>query len=68
MQLTIDETFEAAVNLPEDQRLELVDRLMDATPPDGIMSDGDPGFHDELQRKFSDGSESIPWSEVRDKV
>jgi putative addiction module component (TIGR02574 family) len=67
MQMTINEIFDAVMKLPEDLRLELVDRLMDALSPEGIMSVDDPGFRDELERRFNDGTEEIPWSDVREK-
>jgi putative addiction module component (TIGR02574 family) len=67
MQLTIDEIFAAAMSLDEDERMELVDRLIDTLPPPaGIMSVDDPGFHDELLRRSNDRSEAIPWTEMRD--
>jgi hypothetical protein len=67
VRLSVDEIFEAALGLPKDQRCKLLDLLMDSIPPDGVMSTDDPGFHDELRRRMNDVSESIPWSEVRDK-
>jgi hypothetical protein len=66
MQLTPDTIFEAALNLPENERLDLAARLLDTVPP-GIMSIDDPEFIAELDRRFNDGSPTIPWSEIRDR-
>jgi hypothetical protein len=66
MQLTREAIFEAAMNLPENERLDLASRLLDTVPP-GIMSTDDPEFLAELERRFTDGSPTIPWSEIRDR-
>ena len=64
MQLSTDAIFEAAMALPENERLDLASRLMDTVPP-AILDD--PDFVAELDRRFNDGSPTIPWSEIRDK-
>jgi hypothetical protein len=66
MQLTPEALFEAAMNLPEEQRLDLAARLLDTVPP-GLLSEDDPDFIAELDRRFNDGSPGIPWSEIRDR-
>jgi putative addiction module component (TIGR02574 family) len=66
MQLTPETIFEAAMALPESERLDLASRLMDTVPPD-IMSTDDPDFVAELERRFNDGAPTIPWSEIRDR-
>jgi putative addiction module component (TIGR02574 family) len=66
MQLTPDSIFEAALNLPDCDRLALATRLLDTVPPE-IMSIDDPEFIAELDRRFNDGSPTIPWSEVRER-
>ena len=66
MQLTPDMIFEAAMNLPENERLDLAARLMDTVPP-GIMSEDDPGFLAELESRFNDNSPTILWTEIRDR-
>jgi hypothetical protein len=66
MQLTPDAIFEAAMALPENDRLDLAARLMDTVPP-GIISADDPEMIEELDRRFNDGSSTIPWSEIRDR-
>jgi putative addiction module component (TIGR02574 family) len=65
MQLNPDAIFEAALKLPDNERLELASRLLDTVPP-GIMSADDPDLAEELDRRFNDGSATIPWSEIRD--
>jgi hypothetical protein len=66
MHLTPDTIFEAAMNLPEGERIELAVRLMDTVPP-AIMSEGDPGFLEELERRAVDDSGSIPWSRLKNE-
>jgi putative addiction module component (TIGR02574 family) len=66
MQLSSDTILEAALKLPESERLELATRLLDTVPP-GIMSVDDPEFIAELDRRFNDNSPGVPWSEIRDR-
>jgi hypothetical protein len=66
MQLTPQMIFEAALRLPESERLDLATRLLDTVPPE-IMSVDDPDFIVELERRFNDNSPGIPWSEIRDR-
>lgn len=65
MQLTPDLIFEAAMSLPENERLALAARLLDTVPPGN--SEDDPDFIAELDRRFNDGSPTKPWSEIRDE-
>ena len=65
MQLTPESILEAALKLPENERLDLAARLLDTVPPE-ILSVDDPDFIDEMDRRFNDGSPTIPWSEIRD--
>lgn len=64
MQLTPDAILEAAMKLPENERLDLAARLLDTVPP-GIMSIDDPDLMAELDRRAADDSGSIPWSELQ---
>jgi|tagenome__1003787_1003787.scaffolds.fasta_scaffold20351660_2 hypothetical protein len=66
MQLNLDALYEAAMKLPDNERLDLAARLLDTMPP-GIMSEDDPGFIEELERRFNDASPTVPWSEIRDR-
>ena len=66
MQMTSDALFEAALKLSENERLDLAARLLDTVPP-GIISEDDPDFAAELDRRFNDGSPTKPWSEIRDR-
>lgn len=64
MQMSPDHILEAALNLPDNERLDLAARLLDSVPPD-ILSADDPALIAELDARFSDGSPTIPWSEIR---
>jgi len=58
--------LEAAMMLPEDERLALVFRLMDSLPSEDItMSVDDPAIQTELDRRYADRDGGIPWFELR---
>jgi hypothetical protein len=65
MQITPDAILQAALTLSENERLDIAAQLLDSVPP-GITSADDPEFIAELDRRFNDGSPTIPWSEIRD--
>ena len=66
MQLTPDSIFQAAVQLPENERLELVTRLMDTLPSEPeLLSLDDPNLIEELDRRAEDDAGSIPWSQLK---
>jgi hypothetical protein len=68
MQLSTDSIFEAASQLPEPARLELVSRLMDTLPgPPDLLSLDDPNLLEELDRRANDDAGSIPWSELKNE-
>jgi hypothetical protein len=68
MQLTTESIFEAAVQLPEGARMELVSRLMETLPgPPNLLSLDDPNLIEELDRRAADDSESIPWDELKNR-
>jgi hypothetical protein len=61
MELTADTIYEAAVRLPEGQRLDLVSRIMDSLPgPPGLLSIDDPNLIQELDRRSADDAGSVP--------
>jgi putative addiction module component (TIGR02574 family) len=65
---TVESLYQAALALPEDQRAELADRLLETLPAD-IPSQLHPAWKDELRRRSAqlDAGEvtPIPWDEVR---
>jgi len=68
MQLTPDTIFEAALNLPENDRLNLATRLLDSVPPElGLLSLDDPNLIEELDRRAADDSGAMPWSELKNE-
>ena len=68
MQLTPDSIFEAALGLPEGERLDLAHRLLDTLPPEpDLLSLDDPNLIEDLDRRAADDSGSIPWSELKNK-
>jgi putative addiction module component (TIGR02574 family) len=62
--------IEAALALPEKDRIELVERLLDTLGPETNGAD-DPGFFQELERRSkevdSGKAETIPWSELKNE-
>ena len=57
--------YEAAVKLPEKERLLLVSRIMETLPAEAQTSSvDDPDLLAELDRRFSDSEGAIAWSEL----
>jgi hypothetical protein len=58
--------LDAALKLPENDRLAIALRLWE-TLPDGDLSAGldDPELTAELNRRFAENAGSVPWPELR---
>lgn len=69
MQPASSELFDAALKLPEDERLILASRLLETVPdePCGLSLD-DPDLVEELKRRSADREGAIPWSQMRDEL
>jgi putative addiction module component (TIGR02574 family) len=69
MQPASDAILDAALKLPEDERLLLASRLLETVPdePGGLSLD-DPNLAEELKRRSADREGTVPWSEVRDEL
>lgn len=68
MQMTGEAILEAALSLPEGERLALVSRLLETMPAELLpLSLDDPGLVEELDRRFTDSSGELPWSQLRDE-
>jgi putative addiction module component (TIGR02574 family) len=66
MQITPDSIFQAAVQLPEGERLELVTRIMSTLPAEPeLLSLDDPHRIEELDRRAADDSDAVPWSQLK---
>ena len=61
--------FDAALALPEKERILLVERLLETLPPEQGEDMNDEAFAAELDRRFAeyqkDPSVAVPWSEVK---
>jgi hypothetical protein len=68
MQANTETILQAALQLSEDERYALVSRIIETLPePDceaGLSLD-DPDLLEELDRRFADESDTIPWSQLR---
>jgi putative addiction module component (TIGR02574 family) len=68
MSPTLENLYQAALALPEEDRVELADRLLGSLPPD-MPSQLHPAWRAELKRRSAqvDSGEvaPIPWDEVR---
>jgi hypothetical protein len=62
--LTSDELFAAAQQLPEEQRLHLAARLLDAAPGDLTIDVDDPQLVAELDRRYADDAGDVRWSDL----
>jgi hypothetical protein len=60
-----NEIIDAALKLPESDRLLIATRLLETLPDDfpGLSPD-DAGFLDELERRFADADPTIPAAEL----
>ncbi|MCC7475148.1 MAG: hypothetical protein IT425_07105 [Pirellulales bacterium] len=67
MQQSFESIYEAAMELPEGLRLDLAARLLDTISSE-MKSEIDPEYLAELDRRFSDGSTTIPWEVIRDRT
>ena len=57
--------FEAAMQLPEAERLLLASQIMDTLPPEDVTcSIDDPDLLAELDRRFADPQGAVSWSEL----
>jgi putative addiction module component (TIGR02574 family) len=61
----------AAQNLPEQDRLRLIDALWDTLPPEAEASISDE-WRQEIERRVAEldagAVETVPWSQVRDEA
>ena len=65
MPLETHTIFDAAMKLPDDERLLLASRIMDTLPPDDLTcSLDDADLLAELDRRFSDSQDAVAWSEL----
>ena len=61
---TAESLFQAALRLPDEDRLALVSKLLETLPPDLSALD-EPQFAEELERRFADDTGAVPWSQLR---
>ncbi|MEX0711657.1 MAG: hypothetical protein WD278_04870 [Pirellulales bacterium] len=67
MRQTADALLSAALELPESERAMLVSRLLETLSPDSEgLSMEDENLVEELERRASDRSGAIRWTELRD--
>ena len=58
--------LEAAMTLPEGERVTLVSRLLESMPAEDVTTSvDDPSLIEELDRRFADRAGGIPWTELR---
>lgn len=69
METNVRMVLEAALQLPVNDRLEIASQLLDTvTPGDEGLQLNDPSLIEELDRRFADCEESIPWNRLRDEA
>jgi hypothetical protein len=68
MQATPEEILEAALKLPETDRLVIANSLMETLPDEyaGLSID-DAGLREELDRRWQNRSGTISWQQLRDE-
>lgn len=61
-----DGLFDAAMNLPEADRISLIGRLLETMPDSDIgLSLDDGNLFEELDSRFADPGGSVSWSDLR---
>lgn len=66
MHSDLQAVLDAAMQLPEADRLALVSRLMQSLPPeDESVSWDAPELAAELDRRFAEHDEGVPWSQLK---
>lgn len=66
MQMPSEAVFEAAIKLPEGERLTLVSRLLESIPmQDSAISLDDEALAAELERRFADHEGAVSWSDLQ---
>ena len=66
MEQSADTILEAALMLPEKDRITLASRLLESVPSDEVtISVDDPSLIGELDRRFADREGGIPWPDLR---
>jgi len=68
MEVSVEAVMEAALKLPVNGQMEVASRLLETiTPDDGLFDIDDPALLEEIERRFADGSEGIPWHVLREE-
>ena len=66
--MSFEELRAGVLNLPEDQRFEMVELLLDSLPEEPAeLSMDDPGFYGELNRRFTNDHGSRRWEDFCDE-
>jgi hypothetical protein len=66
MSSTTDQAFDAAMRLPEEERVALIGRLLETMPAREIALPLDaPDLIEELDRRFADREGEIRWADLR---
>jgi hypothetical protein len=66
MRLSSETVLEAALGLPEKERLALASRLLETIPvEDFAISLDDDSLLEELERRFADREGEVDWTELR---
>ena len=66
MNISREQVLQAALQLPDEERLQLAGDLLCSVPPGAeVWSIDDPEFLEELDRRCQDGTPSVPWSQMR---
>jgi hypothetical protein len=64
-----EEVLEVALQLSEGDRLAIVERLLETLPDDlPGLSDDDPEFHAELERRSGDWEGAVSWQQLQDEL
>lgn len=66
MQADSQSILNAALQLPENDRLAIVSRLLESLPPEDLtISLDDAQLIEELDRRFADSDGAVAWSDLK---
>jgi len=69
MQVNAESIFEAALKLPENERLALVSRLLETMPDEQLgLSLDDPELLNELKQRSADLEGAVSWRQLKTEL
>jgi hypothetical protein len=62
-----EQVYQAMMELPQQERFDLVARLLEEDGEDDGLTFESDGFAEEIERRLNDREGSVPWEQLRDE-